>query len=80
MAQVIRNIKAGQKFEVVEMNIGGFDTGCIIEALDNIDNVKDIAGEFKWIGGVKPIYIYDDENITLTQKTIDLKRYRGKIK
>ena len=79
MAQVIRNIKAGQKFEIIDTSYHGFDIGCIVEALNNIENVKSWAGHFKWIGGYKPSYV-KDENIALTQKVQDLKRFKGKIK
>lgn len=79
MAQVIRNIKAGQKFEIIDNTVGGFEIGCIVEALNNIENVESWAGYFKWIGGYKPSYI-KDINIALTQNVQDLKRFKGKIK
>lgn len=76
MAQDIRNIKAGQKFLVIDMQINGFEIGCIIEALDNTTNVEIFAGRFKWIGGFKPAYY----NKILGQNVQDLKRFKGKIK
>lgn len=79
MAQAIKNVKAGQLFEVVGMSCKGFDLGCIIKALDDITNVKRTAGDFKWVGGFRPSG-YNCENIVLTQNVQDLKRYRGKIK
>lgn len=79
MAQVIRNIKAGQKFKIVDNTLGGFEIDCIVEALNNIENVEGWAGHFKWIGGYKPSYV-EDKNIALTQNVQDLKRFKGKIK
>lgn len=78
MEQEIRNIKNGQKFEIIAMHINGFEIGCIVEALDNITNVKMFAGNFKWIGGFKPNYEY--ERTILGQNVQDLKRFKGKIK
>ena len=78
MAQVIRNIKAGQRFEIIDMQINGFEIGCIVEALDNTKNIGMFAGRFKWIGGYKPEYGYKE--IILSQNVQDLKRFKGKIK
>ena len=84
MVQAIKNIKAGQKFTIVEMSCGGFDIGCIVEALDDIENVTRQAGNFKWIGGYKPTYveysIINNKEIILIQNVEDLKRFKGKIK
>lgn len=79
MAQRIVNIKAGQKFKIIDNTVGGFEIDCIVEALNNIENVEGWAGHFKWIGGYKPSYV-EDKNIALTQNVQDLKRFKGKIK
>ena len=79
MAQRIVNIKAGQKFIIVDVSCGGFEMDCIVEALSDRDNVYSNAGYFKWIGGYKPEG-YDYKIIELTQNKVDLKRYKGKIK
>ena len=79
MAQVIKNIKAGQRFEIIDVSCGGFDVGCIVEALDDIKNVERLAGNFKWIGGYKPAYMKNGD-IVLWQNVQDLKRFKGKIK
>lgn len=79
MAQVIRNIKAGQLFEVIGRKSSGFQVGSIIKANESTINIKDkykFVGQFSWIGGSGEIY----KDITLAQKTIDLKRHKGKIK
>lgn len=79
MRQVIKNIKAGQKFEIIGESCNGFDIGCIVEALNDINNVEYYAGDFKWIGGYKPTtFIY--KTIVLGQNVKDLKRFKGKIK
>ena len=79
MAQRIVNIKAGQRFIIVNESCGGFEKGCIVEALCDRDSVHYNAGYFKWIGGYEPEY-YDCRIVELTQNKVDLKRYRGKIK
>ena len=81
MAQAIRNIKAGQRFEIINVTIGGFDKGCIVEALVNKENIEEdsFAGIFKWVGGFEPNY-YNYKNAKLSQSVQDLKRFKGKIK
>ena len=79
MAQKIVNIKAGQKFIIVDNSCEGFEVGCIVEALCDRDNVSHNAGYFKWIGGYEPEG-YNYKIVELTQNKVDLKRYRGKIK
>ena len=79
MAQKIVNIKAGQKFIIVDNSLGGFEVGCIVEALCDRDNVNCNAGYFKWIGGYEP-KDYNYKIVELTHNKVDLKRYKGKIK
>lgn len=79
MAQAIRNIKAGQLFEVIGNKSNGFKIGSIVEANGTAMNIKDendYVGDFNWVGGYGSEY----KRYTLCQKTIDLKRYKGKIK
>ena len=77
MAQVIRNVKVGDKF-IVNAETTGFEYGVIVESKTeskNISNKEDewirckyVSGESQW------------KNIELWLKTVDLKRYKGKIK
>ena len=77
MAQVIRNVKIGDKF-IVNAETAGFEHGVVVESLSeelNITNdesrfirCKYVSGESNW------------KNLGLWQKTVDLKRYKGKIK
>ena len=77
MAQVIRNVKVGDKF-IVNDATTGFEYGVVVESLSeelNITNdesrfirCKYVSGESQW------------KNLELWQKTVDLKRYKGKIK
>ena len=78
MAQAIRNIKAGQKFIIIDNLIEGFPIGAIVEATQTTMNCKGSAGDFKLIGGVDENYLYRD--IELRQRVCELKRYKGKIK
>ena len=76
MAQEIKNVKAGQKFLVIDKRNKGFMEGTIVEALESMDNIKeDYWFSCKWIGGTKKY-----ENIKLNQSTKHLKRFKGKIK
>ena len=78
MAQAIRNIKAGQKFIIIDNIIGGFPIGAIVEAQETTMKCKESAGVFKLIGGVDENYAYRELNFN--QRVSELKRYRGKIK
>ena len=78
MAQTIKNIKAGQKFIVVQDTSNGFPAGCIVEAMQNQEDCTEIVRELKWIGGFESDKVY--KNLALGHHTVDLKRYRGKIK
>ena len=76
MAQAIKNIKAGQRFLVIDKKEDGFKEGTIVEALESKDNVSDAYWfSCKRVGGTEH-YI----NITLKQSTKHLKRFKGKIK
>lgn len=76
MAQAIKNVKAGQRFLVVDKKDEGFKEGTIVEALESIDN-KDKSYWFrcKWVGGTKKY-----QKCVLGQKIEHLKRFKGKIK
>lgn len=78
MAQAIKNIKAGQKFIVVQNTSSGFPEGCIVEALKDIKDCGKIVQGLKWVGGYAPGYEY--ERVDLAHNAVDLKRYKGKIK
>lgn len=78
MAQDIKNIKAGQKFIVVQNTTNGFPEGCIVEALQDNKNCDSIVQGLKWVGGYEPDDIY--KRVDLAHHTVDLKRYKGKIK
>lgn len=78
MAQAIKNIKAGQKFIVVQNTSGGFPEGCIVEALGDIKDCDSVVQGLKWVGGHEPDDIH--KLVDLAHHTIDLKRYKGKIK
>ena len=77
MAQVIRNVKVGDKF-IVNAETTGFENGVIVESISEEKNIhnkevrnircKYVSGESRW------------KNLELWQKTVYLKRYRGKIK
>ena len=77
MAQVIRNVKVGDKF-IVNAETTGFEYGVIVESISEEKNIhnkevrnircKHVSGESRW------------KNLELWQKTVDLKRYRGKTK
>lgn len=77
MAQVIRNVKVGDKF-IVNAKTTGFENGVIVESISEEKNIhneefrkircKYVSGESRW------------KDLELWQKTVDLKRYRGKIK
>ena len=78
MAQRIVNIKAGQKFIVVQDTTNGFPEGCIVEALSDIKDCGRVVRGLRWVGGYEPKPIYKQAD--LTHLTVDLKRYKGKIK
>ena len=87
MKQDIRNIKAGQRFLVIDKENKGFKEGTIVEALESKDNIGENdwfrckwVGEndwfrCKWVGGND---WYKD--IVLDQSVEQLKRFKGKIK
>ena len=78
MAQRIVNIKAGQKFIVVQDTSNGFPKGCIVEALGDIKDCGYTVQGLKWVGGYEPDDVY--KRVDLAHHTVDLKRYKGKIK
>ena len=78
MAQRIVNIKAGQRFIVVQNTSNGFPDGCIVEALQDNKDCRYVVKGLKWVGGHEPDDVY--KRVDLAHHTIDLKRYRGKIK
>ena len=41
MAQAIRNIKAGQRFLVIDKENEGFTEGTIVKALESINNINE---------------------------------------
>ena len=77
MAQKIRNVKVGDKF-IVNAETTGFENGVIVESISEEKNIhneeirnikcKYVSGESQW------------KKLELWQKTVDLKRYKGKIK
>lgn len=77
MARRIANVKIGDRF-IVKSEALGFEKGIIVESISEERNIsndevryircKYVSGESLW------------KKIELWQKTIDLKRYRGKIK
>ena len=77
MAQVIRNVKIGDRF-TVNAKTNGFEYGIIVESISEEKNIhneevryircKYVNGESRW------------KKLELWQKTVDLKRYKGKIK
>ena len=77
MAQRIVNVKAGDKF-IVNCKNSGFEYGIIVESITEIKNISSEEDEWircKYISG-KSLY----KNLEFWQRTIDLKRYKGKIK
>ena len=77
MAQVIRNVKVGDKF-IVNAETTGFEYGVIVESITESKNISNKEDEWimcKYIGGESSC-----KNRKLWQKTVDLKRYKGKIK
>ena len=77
MAQRIVNIKAGQKFIVVQDTSDGFPEGCIVEALRDIKDCRNVVIGLKWVGGYEPDDVY--KRLDFAHHTVDLKRYKGKI-
>lgn len=82
MAQAIRNIKKGQRFIVLSNEEpSGFEVGCLIEAIENVDNCQETGwARFKWIDGNMPWYIKHNPEVTLSNTISELKRFKGKIK
>ena len=78
MAQRIVNIKAGQKFIVVQNTSSGFPEGCIVEALWDSKDCGEVVQGLKWVGGYEPEPAY--KRVALAHNKVDLKRYKGKIK
>ena len=78
MEQKIVNIKAGQKFIIIDNAINGFPIDAIVEAQETIRNCRGSAGIFRLIGGVDENHHWRE--LELNQRVSDLKRYRGKIK
>ena len=78
MAQRIVNIKAGQKFIVVQNTTSGFPEGCIVEALWDSKDCSKVVRGLKWVGGHEPDDVYKQS--VLGHHPVDLKRYKGKIK
>lgn len=78
MAQAIRNVKAGQKFLVIDKSGVGFEKGCIIESSIDRINLKedDWICNMKYVGGYNSKY----KKTILSQKVKHLKRFKGKIK
>ena len=77
MAQVIRNVKIGDKF-VVTGGTAGFEHGVIVKSLGEELNISDNKRRF-----IRCIYVSGEsqwKDLELWQKTVDLKRYKGKIK
>ena len=76
MAQAIRNIKAGQRFLVIDKEDKGFKEGTIVEALESKDNISDTYWfNCKWVGGTNMF-----SGLVLGQSIKHLKRFKGKIK
>lgn len=81
MAQAIKNVKAGQKFLVIDKSGVGFEEGCIVESLDTIDTIDNLKQD-DWINNMKYIGGYNSKykEAILAQKIKHLKRFKGKIK
>lgn len=76
MAQAIKNIKAGQRFLVIDKKEDGFKEGTIVKALESKDNVSDAYWfSCKRVGGTE-----EYKDLTLNQTIKHLKRFKGKIK
>ena len=78
MAQRIVNIKAGQRFIIIQNTTSGFPEGCIVEALWDSKDCSKVVRGLKWVGGHEPDDVYKQS--VLGHHTVDLKRYKGKIK
>lgn len=78
MAQKIVNIKAGQKFIIIQNTTNGFPEGCIVEALRDNKDCGTVVRGLKWVGGYEPKPVY--KRVDLDHHIEDLKRYKGKIK
>ena len=77
MAQAIRNVKIGDKF-VVNNGTPGFEYGVIVKSLDEELNISNDERRF-----IKCVYVSGEssyKSLELWQKTVDLKKYRRKIK
>ena len=78
MAQRIVNIKAGQKFIVVQNTSSGFPKGCVVEALWDSKDCGKVVHGLKWVDGYE--IEYEHKQVDLSHYTVDLKRYKRKIK
>ena len=77
MAQVIRTVKVGDKF-IVNDAATGFEYRVVVESLSEELNITNDESRF-----IRCKYVSGESNyktIWLWQKTVDLKRYKGKIK
>ena len=77
MAQRIRSVKVGDKF-IVNAETTGFEYGVIVESITESKNIS--TKEDEWINCKYVSGESNCKNLELWQKTVDLKRYRGKIK
>ena len=74
---VIKNVKVGDRFTVNAKN-NGFEYGVVVESLGEELNITNDESRF-----IRCKYVSGESNyktIWLWQKTVELKRYRGKIK
>ena len=78
MAQRIVNIKAGQRFIIIQNTTNGFPEGCIVEALWDSKDCGEVVQGLKWVGGHELDDVY--KRVDLAHNAVDLKRYKGKIK
>ena len=77
MAQAIRNVKVGDKF-IVNDATTGFEYGVVVESLSEELNITNDESRFircKYASGESKY-----KTMWLWQKTVEQKRYRGKIK
>ena len=77
MARRIASVKIGDKF-IVNAETTGFEYGVIVESISEERNISNDDVRFircKYVSGVSLW-----KKIELWQKTVDLKRYKGKIK
>lgn len=77
MAQVIRNIKVGNRFIIIDQSTG-FECGVVVESLGEELNIANDEKRFvrcKYVSGESKY-----KTVWLWQRTVELKRYKGKIK